>query len=54
VINAEQDLLELRGKGRVDGGRGKGGKMTQTLYAHVNKRIIKKTLSSFSISLSHI
>jgi hypothetical protein len=27
------------GKGE---GRGKGGEMTQTLYAHMNKRIIKK------------
>jgi hypothetical protein len=25
-----------------EGGRGKGGEMTQTVYAHLNKCIIKK------------
>jgi hypothetical protein len=27
-----------RGWGRKEGGGGKGGEMTQTLYAHMNKR----------------
>jgi hypothetical protein len=37
-----------RGKG---GGREKGGEMTQTLYAHVNKRNLKKDLEDHENSL---
>jgi hypothetical protein len=29
---------ESQGRGGKGGGRGKGGEMTQTLYAHMNKR----------------
>jgi hypothetical protein len=36
--------LLLRGKG---GGRGKGGEMTQILYAHMNKRNNKKLEGQF-------
>jgi hypothetical protein len=47
VIKAEQDLLGTEGeKGREGGGGQKGGEMTQTMYAHVNKTI-KKTLNLF-------
>jgi hypothetical protein len=40
VIKAEQDLPGTEG-GRGQEGRGgrQGGEMTQTMYAHVNKRI---------------
>jgi hypothetical protein len=34
--------LEARGWGREGGGGGKGGVMTQTLYAHTNKGNFKK------------
>jgi hypothetical protein len=44
VIKAEQDLPGTegeweRGRGErgEDGGRGQGGEMTQTMYAHVTK-----------------
>jgi hypothetical protein len=41
VIKAEQDLLGNEGeRGNTVGGRGR--EMTQTMYAHVNKRIKKK------------
>jgi hypothetical protein len=42
-IRAEQVLPGSNGgrKGE-DGGREQGGEMTQTMYAHVNKLIIKK------------
>jgi hypothetical protein len=33
------------GLGAVGGGMGSGREMTQTLYAHMNKRIIKKKLN---------
>jgi hypothetical protein len=37
-IRAEQVLLESEGGlQREVGGRGQGGEMTQTMYAHVNK-----------------
>jgi hypothetical protein len=42
VIKVEQDLpgTERGRRERVgEGGGGKGGEMTQTMYAHVNKRI---------------
>jgi hypothetical protein len=32
----------VRGWGGEGGGGGKGGEMTQTLYAHMNKRNFKK------------
>jgi hypothetical protein len=35
-------------------GRGAGGEMTQTMYAHVNKRIIKKNLLKIRQFLIHI
>jgi hypothetical protein len=43
VIRAEQDLPGTEGRGRrgEDGRGGQGGEMTQTMYAHVNKWIIK-------------
>jgi hypothetical protein len=41
VIKAEQDLLELTGGRRGEGGGvGQEGEMTQIMYAHVNKIII--------------
>jgi hypothetical protein len=41
VIKAEHDLPGTEsGRGR-GWGRGAGGEMTQTMYAHVNKRILK-------------
>jgi hypothetical protein len=40
-----------RGAGGKRGGKGKGGEMTQTLYAHMNKIKIKK--KEISISRSH-
>jgi hypothetical protein len=41
VIKAEQDLpgTERRRGEKVGGRGGQGGEMTQTMYAHVNKRI---------------
>jgi hypothetical protein len=36
--------VEGREKGGMGGGRGKGGEMTQTLYAHMNKRKKKRRL----------
>jgi hypothetical protein len=41
VIKAEQDppVTEV-GRGGEGRGGGQGGEMTQTMYAHVNKRII--------------
>jgi hypothetical protein len=43
-IRAKQYLLgsEREGVGRKGGGRGKGVVMTQSLYAHMNKRNLKK------------
>jgi hypothetical protein len=41
VIKAEQDLPRTEGEGRERGGRRQRGEMTQTMYAHVNKRINK-------------
>jgi hypothetical protein len=42
VIKAEQDLPETEeGKGEEGGRGGQGGEMTQTMYTHVNKRILK-------------
>jgi hypothetical protein len=41
-IRAEQILPGSDGgRGREGGGGGQGREMTQTMYAHVNKRIIK-------------
>jgi hypothetical protein len=43
VIKAEQDLPGTEGGTGGEGwGEGHGGEMTQTMYTHVNKRIIKK------------
>jgi hypothetical protein len=43
VIKAEQDLPGTEGeKGGEDEGGGQGVEMTQTMSAHVNKRIIRK------------
>jgi hypothetical protein len=43
VIKAKQDLPGTEGGKQGECGRGgQGGEMTQTMYAHVNKRIIKK------------
>jgi hypothetical protein len=43
MIKAEQDLPGTeREKGERVGEGGQGGEMTQTMYAHVNKRIKKK------------
>jgi hypothetical protein len=43
------------GKGGEGGGEGQGGEMTQTMYAHMNKRIIKKdTYSPKFLSLCHL
>jgi hypothetical protein len=43
VIKAEQDLHGTEeGKRGEGGGEEKGAEMTQTMYAHVNKRIIIK------------
>jgi hypothetical protein len=42
VIKAEQNLPGTEGARVENVGRGQGRKMTQTMYAHVNKRIIKK------------
>jgi hypothetical protein len=40
VIKAEQDMPGTEGgRGAEGGGGGQGGEMTQTMYAHVNKRI---------------
>jgi hypothetical protein len=45
VIKAEQDLPGTEGgRGERVGEGGRGGEMTQTMYAHVNKRI-KKMMS---------
>jgi hypothetical protein len=41
VIKAEQDLLGTEGGTEREAG-GQGGEMTQTMYAHVNKRKINK------------
>jgi hypothetical protein len=42
VIKAELDLPGTEGgRGKRMGEGGRGGEMTQTMYAHVNKRIIK-------------
>jgi hypothetical protein len=39
VIMAEKDMpgTKVRGEGGKGEGRGQGGEMTQTMYAHVNK-----------------
>jgi hypothetical protein len=43
VIKAERDLPGTEGRKRGEGrGEGHGREMTQTMYAHVNKRIKKK------------
>jgi hypothetical protein len=43
VIKAEHDLPGTEeGMGKRMGEGGAGGKVTQTMYAHVNKRILKK------------
>jgi hypothetical protein len=42
VIKAEQDLPGTEREGERSGGGGQGGEMTQTMCAHVNKRIKKK------------
>jgi hypothetical protein len=34
--------LEIRAKQFLPGSKGMGGEMTQTLYAHMNKRNVKK------------
>jgi hypothetical protein len=41
VIKAEQDLPGTVGVREEWVGEGSGGEMTQTMYAHVNKRIIR-------------
>jgi hypothetical protein len=38
------------GKGR-EGGWGQGGEMTQTMYAHANKRIKEKKLKCMTLEL---
>jgi hypothetical protein len=48
VIRAEQDLPGTKGVGGRRWGRGQGREMTQTMYAHMNKRIIKKKNNSSS------
>jgi hypothetical protein len=39
-VRAKQFLPGSEGAGRKGGGRGIGAEMTQTLYAHTNKRYI--------------
>jgi hypothetical protein len=42
------ELREEGGKGWGRGGGGQGGEMTQTMYAHVNKRI-KQFFKKYSL-----
>jgi ribosomal protein L15 len=43
-----------RRSGGKGGGRGKVGEMTQTFYAHFNKRNLKTTMLFLSISFKNI
>jgi hypothetical protein len=52
VIKAEHDLPGTEGgEGREGGGGGQRGEMTQIMYAHVNKKIIKKTQKNPNVSI---
>jgi hypothetical protein len=42
------------GVGGKAGSRGKGGQMTQTLYAHMNKRNFKKLNESYYVPLERL
>jgi hypothetical protein len=47
-------LLEARGWGGEGRGRSRGGEMTQTLYAHMNKRKLKKIKASFEMASGEV